>query len=68
MKRLTLLMLVTLIGCVAIYAEGLTEEQAFRKAQQFMPGKQFKQKKARRAQGAADEAADIASPCCCQCK
>ena len=49
-------MLVTLIGCVAIYAEGMTEEQAFRKAQQFMPGKQFKQKKARRAQGAADRA------------
>ena len=54
MKRLTFLMLVTLMGLIAIHAEGLSEEQALQKAQQFMPGKQFKQDKARRAKGTAD--------------
>ena len=54
MKRLTLLMLVSLMGCMAIHAGQLSEEQALRKAQQFMPGKQFIQGMVRRAQGTAD--------------
>ena len=54
MKRLTILMLAALMGCMAIHAEEISQAQAFQKAQQFMPGKQFKQVDARRAPGKAE--------------
>ena len=43
MRRLPLLMLVALMGFMAIHAEEITQAQALQKAQQLMPGKQFKQ-------------------------
>lgn len=54
MKRLTILMLAALMGCMAIHAEEISQAQAFQKAQQFMPGKQFKQVDARRAPDQAE--------------
>ena len=51
MKQLTLL-LISLFSSLVINAGEVTEEQALQKAQQFMQGKQFKQKNLRRAPAA----------------
>ena len=49
MRRLTVLMLVALMGCLSVCAEEITQEQALEKARQFMPGKQFGKVSVRRA-------------------
>lgn len=45
----TYLVIITLFSSLVAFAGEVTEEQAFRKAMQFMPGKQFKQQRMRRA-------------------
>ena len=48
MRKRNLLLIICLLISVMMSAEGITEQQALEKAQQFMQGKTFKQHKAAR--------------------